>query len=292
MTGVSCSTPLVACNGSCVNNQTDPANCGACNNVCRFNEYCGGGECRGVGDACASPASLPLTPGPMAFTLDTTVYEDSANSCSTGRDAFLSFTLAQREIVYVDSFSTTGSTITRLMLFDSCGSLTTSCAANSCGSTQAQTWAVLTAGTHMLEVDTPTAGTVRLVLQHIPLAVSGGLPTGTQLPASFALTGTTAAASNSASSCGLGPDVGWYWVTCPSGVGGTLSATVCGASTFDTVLQLLNGNQVGGSCNNDACGSQSTLSAPVSAGAGVHLLYMDGAAVGNSGAFTVTGTRP
>ncbi|MEI8255124.1 MAG: hypothetical protein WCJ30_05565, partial [Deltaproteobacteria bacterium] len=290
--GVSCSTPLVACNGSCVNNQTDPANCGACNVVCGATAVCRTGECRTAGDSCSYPIALALTPGPMAFTINTSSYGDSGNSCSTGPDGFFSFTLAQRELVYVDSFATTGSAVARLMLFDSCGSLTASCASGSCSTTQSQTWAVLSAGTHLLEVDTPTAGLVRLTLQHIPLAMSGGLPSGTQLPASFALSGTTSAASSSAMSCGLGPDLGWFWVTCPGAAGGTLAATVCGASTYDTVLQLLNGNQIGGSCNNDACGLQSTLSAPVSSGAGVHVLYMDGAAVGNSGAFTVSGTRP
>ncbi len=40
-----CAEGLSSCNGVCVDRQTDPANCGACGNVCAAGEICFGGLC-------------------------------------------------------------------------------------------------------------------------------------------------------------------------------------------------------------------------------------------------------
>jgi len=40
-----CAEGLSACNGVCVNRQTDPMNCGLCGNVCASGQICFGGQC-------------------------------------------------------------------------------------------------------------------------------------------------------------------------------------------------------------------------------------------------------
>jgi len=43
--GAACAPPLSDCSGSCVDSQTDPANCGSCGSSCAANEICAGGSC-------------------------------------------------------------------------------------------------------------------------------------------------------------------------------------------------------------------------------------------------------
>ncbi|CAM2802991.1 Stigma-specific protein, Stig1 [Legionella steigerwaltii] len=43
--GGGCQTGTIACNGSCVNTQTDNNNCGACGNVCSTGSTCSSGQC-------------------------------------------------------------------------------------------------------------------------------------------------------------------------------------------------------------------------------------------------------
>jgi len=43
--GATCAPPLTDCGGSCVDSQTDAANCGSCGSSCAANEICAGGSC-------------------------------------------------------------------------------------------------------------------------------------------------------------------------------------------------------------------------------------------------------
>ena len=93
-------------------------------------------------------------------------------------------------------------------------------------------------------------------------------------------------------SCGSAGNDRWYLYTA-SGPG-TLQASVCGAS-FDTVLQVLNGAAGCGSlvslgCNDDGCGSSSSLTVSLP-GAGAYYVRVGGFA-GQTGSFTLNVNGP
>jgi hypothetical protein len=71
-----------------------------------------------------------------------------------------------------------------------------------------------------------------------------------------------------------------------------MTVSTCSRATWDTVLHVSHGNGTV-ACNGDSttCAPQSQLTAPVPAGAGLHLLYVDGFSSA-SGAFSATFTRP
>ena len=66
----------------------------------------------------------------------------------------------------------------------------------------------------------------------------------------------------------------------------TLRMTPTGARVLLPLLALL------GACNDDGCGTQSNLSAPITAGAGLHTLTLDGYFSYSYGSYTVAITRP
>ncbi len=283
-----------------MNAQSDPSNCGACGRTCPLGQVCTAGSCGVPGDTCARPLLVDLQGGPGTFQVDTTGATDSAGSCRGATpDVFIAFTLVRQELVYADSFGTrSGGPRAQLALLDGCMAGSVACAMDSCnggrgGAGQAQVYRVMGAGAHLLEVDTSSPGIVGISLQHVPLETLGAsdcLP----LAASFRLSDTTALRSHTPGTCGLGPDLAYYWVTCPAAPAGTLNATTCGGATWDTALQLVNGTFTSGGCNDNvfACAPQSTLAATVSAGAGIHVLFVDGASSSARGTFVVTGTRP
>ena len=71
-----------------------------------------------------------------------------------------------------------------------------------------------------------------------------------------------------------------------------MTASPCGRATWDTVLHVSHGNGTS-ACNGDgaSCAPQSQLSAPVPAGAGLHVLYIDGFSTAQ-GAYSMSVTRP
>jgi hypothetical protein len=205
-----------------------------------------------------------------------------------GADAWISFTLAQNELVYVDTFGSSFDTTVGLAA--ACGSAP-SCNNNACSTSQSQVSAILGAGTHYIVVGGSSTGSATVHIQHVPI----GTTTATALPASFSVTGNTAGAPGWTTSCGnfygATPSASFYWNSCPTSPGGTLSASTCGTA-WDTVIESFNGDGTAGSCNDDTCGLQSTISGAVPAGAGLHVLVLRGFSATEYGAFTLTGSHP
>jgi hypothetical protein len=287
----SCGAGLTDCSGSCVSTSNDPEHCGGCGAACAGSQICQAGACvdlQPTNDECTAAIAITLGSGTTMITGNTTGATDSAGSCSNGKDVQYSFTLGGHELVYVDSFGSGFDTM--IGLSSSCVAAPT-CNDDACSLTGSQLTAVLSAGTYFLHVDGNggDSGNFTLRIQHIPVngASGGTIPAG-----SFTLSGNTTDSTSSQQSCAAkGPDNWYSWVTCPSYGGGAFTASTCGAASYDTVLALRNGGGLGGGCNKDACGQQSNLSSSASAGAGIHVLYVDGA-MNSAGAYTVTGTRP
>ncbi len=197
----------------------------------------------------------------------------------------------QREIVYVDTFGSGFDT--QVGITSACGTAPT-CNDDSCATTQSQTVATLNAGTHYVVVDTngATGGAIALHLQHIPVSGNavGTLPAGM----STALTGNTATSvGNSPGSCNFANDLWYYWLTCPAGAMGVLNAQTCG-SPYNSSLGLRNGTGGGGGCQSGGCPASSDdalLNSNVSAGAGIHVLTVDGD-MGSTGMYTLNVNRP
>jgi hypothetical protein len=203
---------------------------------------------------------------------------------------FYRIQLSQRELVYVDTFGSSFDTLVAVVPWPCTG--TPTCQDDACGGSQSQLAVVLDPGAYAVVVERGAgAGTAFILnVQHVPV----GAGAASQLNAGmFTVMGdTSAGATDSPGSCGSAPDQWYYWLTCPADLGGTLAVSSCGGATWDTVLQLRNGAGGGGGCDDDSpCGIQSQLSAQVAAGAGLHVLFVDGKNA-STGPFTVSGTRP
>ena len=211
----------------------------------------------------------------------------SAAGCMGGTDVWYSFTLAQNELVYVDTFG--AGFDTRVGLVNACGAAAT-CNDNACTLSQSQVIAVLPAGTHYIVVGGLTQQAFNLHVQHIP--VPG--PVNGTLANSFSAAGNNAGAPTFAFSCGGGSAAetnSWYWLSCPSSPAGSMSANTCSAS-WDTELMFTNGDGSAGACNDDSCGLESSISGTVPAGAGLHVVQIRGYSTGETGAYTISGTHP
>ncbi len=221
---------------------------------------------------------------------NTTTATQTALSCTGGRDVFYSFTLAQREIVSIDTFGSAFDTV--IGFATSCAVTPTMCTDDSCSTLQSQVPTVLDAGTYYIVVDGfgTSSGAFTLNVEHLPV---NGAPSGALFAGMQTLNGSTVASANSPGTCGTAPDRWYYWLTCPAAPGGTFTATTCvpGSGNYDTTLQLRNGSGAGGGCNDDACGLLSTLSAMVPAGGGLHVFYADGAGA-STGMYSAVVNRP
>ncbi|MBL8600508.1 MAG: hypothetical protein JNK72_01145 [Myxococcales bacterium] len=303
-----CTGGTTFCAGACVSLQTDLRNCGACGNVCAAGRSCVAGSCVTVGpanDRCNAAQELNLGQRQSTLSVNLTGANHDVDALCTslsGADVYYRFTLTSRELVYADTFGTSFDTV----LFFASGCTTPmpsgttagdqTCNDDSvCGSLQSQVVALLNPGTYYLVVAgySSNVGTVNIRFQHLP-AGNGAvslLSAGATNPS-----GTTSGTGSTSECAGSGPENTYWWRTCPADGGGTLSAQTCNRASWDTVLYLRNGDGSvvgsGATCNDDGCGTQSTISAGVSAGAGLHTLTVDGYFSTSSGSYTVAVTRP
>jgi hypothetical protein len=214
-------------------------------------------------------------------------------------EVVLTFTLTQRELVYADTFGATFDTA--LFLDGACGTVppaggvlgAITCSNDACGGQQSQVVAVLGYGRHYLLLSGVggASGTATVHLQHVPVG-NGPLQL---LDAGMAVkTGTTSGQGMRNTCEAAGPDNSYWWLTCPNYAGGMLSATTCGGATFDTILSLQIPRGDISQCADDdpACGTQSTISVNVPAGAGINVLTIDSSTASNNGAYSMTVKRP
>ncbi|HEX2838447.1 MAG TPA: hypothetical protein VHN77_10000 [Phycisphaerales bacterium] len=244
-------------------------------------------------DTCAS--AIPVGMGSTPF--DTTFAGNQAGTaCSGGGiaspDVFFTFTPASTA-AYQFSTCTGTNFNTVLSILDGCGGVTLACNNDACGllsSLQLN----LTAGTpYIVQVDGMGAegGSGMLTISGPPAneTCAGATPIG--LGATVYTTAFAADNAGTPCSSGVGRDI-FYSFTPPST--GRYWFYTCGnASAYDTVLAVLSG--CGGSvlaCNNNSCGSLSSLSVQLTAGV-PYIVQVDGNnGSAGTGVLTITGTLP
>jgi hypothetical protein len=310
---VTCGLGLTACSGQCVNLQSDEANCGSCGRRCGTGLVCLSGACgypAPANDLCASATDVNLASGSRVTVSGTLLgatrqVSPPCGALGTG-EVFYRLTLTRREFVYADTFGSTPDT--KLHFMSSCATATAAqttgdavcnddrglaCAG---GTTGAQVYTVLPAGTYYLAVglQSGAAGAFALRIEHLPVGSGRVTPLAR---GSSSLTGTTSGASGYSGSCGgSGPEAAYWWVTCPESAAGPFTASTCVGTAFDPVLNLLNGSGAGQICSTTPqagfCSANSaSIMQPVAAGAGLHALIIDGYG-GTLGGFSVGAIRP
>jgi hypothetical protein len=211
----------------------------------------------------------------------------------------LSFILTQPELVYADTFGASWNTV--VAFADQCDGTwqtlpavgTSACSDDACGSAQSQAVALLDYGLHYLFVAgvRGESGQVTVHFQHAqvgsgPLAVLGA--------GAGSLHGTTQGRGAVSLCQSSAPENSYWWSTCPAYPGGSMAASTCTGTTFDTVLSLQVPSTGALTCADDdpACGVQSKLGATLSAGAGLYVLTVDGTTGRDLGSYTLTYNRP
>jgi hypothetical protein len=96
----------------------------------------------------------------------------------------------------------------------------------------------------------------------------------------------------SAACIAAGPEDGYWWASCPDDTGGTLMASTCGGSDWETVLEVEIPVSTPYACALDTCGMQSSITGTIPAGAGFRLLLVDGEGGDSSGTYTMNVSRP
>jgi hypothetical protein len=247
-TTVFCLSPQVLCSGACVNTQTDESNCGACARACLRGQVCSAGRCVAappVNDRCADATTITLTAGAHINISATAANanHDLDTPCfgAGGPDVFYRFTLTRRELVYADTFGATWDTKLFFTNSTCMTPLTTQVsgdlvcddnlgAACTSGGTASQVYTILAPGTYFLVLSSGSSSG----------ATSISLPRGSALTRSGLTSGTTGSISQSCG--GAGPELTYWWVTCPEQAAGTFSASTCSRATWNTLLSVVNGS--------------------------------------------------
>jgi len=251
---------------------------------------------------CANPFILPSNVAHSDLLVNTSTKQHTLDlPCGgTGKEVVIAFEITQRELVYADTFGANWNTV--LSFADKCnatpapsaGESTMSCSNDACGSPQSQAIAVLGYGRHYLIVSGANgeSGPVTVHFQH---ALLGNGPIAA-LPAGAGMIQGTSSGTGIVSRCeATAAENSYWWSTCPAYAGGAFTATTCNTgTTFDTILNVQIPKTETTSCGDDDpnCGVLSTLGATIPAGAGIHVMTLDGDTVNSVGAYTVKYTRP
>jgi hypothetical protein len=190
-----------------------------------------------LNDTCAGAAALDASGTYSGSTA--TAFDDHAPSCGTGAgpDTWYTFTLAGRELVYLDVVDGGDWNTVLDVVQGACPAPGTpvGCNDDACGGNRSQWFGPLDAGTYYVVVDGVGAtdrGDYTLLYQHAPCADA------TFVAANGTYTGTTVGAPDSHpdEGCGgdLAGDVVYYFALCDAR---PVTATTCGFVTrFDTAL--------------------------------------------------------
>ncbi len=236
-----CTTGQTLCSARCVDTRTDPANCGACGTACPAGQSCVAGTCTAATSNDSRAGASVITLGAAETTVTGTTAGATHDGptvpcgCSTGADVWYRFTLAQAEVVYLD---TAGSTLdTSIAITNATGVPVPAqvssgnpnlglcnddggCPASASGFTNvsnARTAGVLAAGTWYVVVGGCGTGAFTLHVQRLPMNL-GSYFYGERLQGDGSASSVLAGTSRIAGTCGgtaSGEDVRWF-VTCGS----------------------------------------------------------------------------
>jgi hypothetical protein len=252
-----------------------------------------------IPNSCTNPVEIPMDNPHIDLTVSTDgESHDYDLPCATGgNDIVLSFYLDRTEMVYADTFGTSWNTI---LAFSPTCPLTepqavdgmVTCNDDACGSTQSQTFAILPNGRYYLVLSGANgeSGSATIHFQHAPVGTGSNL----NLPeGSSSLTGTTGGFGALAACDAVGPEDCYWWTSCPDYAGGDFSASTCGGAAFDVTMSLQIPRIDATTCaDGDSCGLQEVMTATLPAGAGMHVLAVDGNNRGDGGKYTLVYTRP
>jgi hypothetical protein len=247
-------------------------------------------------DRCANATPISLSTMHVSLSATTTdANADLAAPCGTSGqpDVFFTFTLTRRELVYADTFGASAGTT--LYFATSCttartGSTTTNdavCSTGACGTGQSQVVALLDPGTHYLVLAGQGAATIHFQHAEVGTGDVAYLPQG-----SSTATGTTTSTGLLYACDGGGGEDAYWWQSCPLDAGGTFTGSTCSGTTFDTILSLQLPGTDATMCDDDSCSVQSFVSANIPAGAGLHVISVDGFSQAKFGNYTLSTSRP
>ncbi len=294
-----CPTGQTLCGTACLDLQTDVANCGSCANACPTGQVCTAGTCRTGATANDLPAGATVInmTSPAQTLTGTTVGATNQSGCGTAGDVYYRFTLTARELVYVDTFGT--SYDTRLAFAPSTGTgfIADTCIDDVLDCTaerilQTRLARVLTPGTYYVVVGgfADITGPFTLHFQHLPVGNGPVVQITSFANGTQTFPGTTSGTGVITQTCRAAPaPENTYWfMTCPAFPATQIGAATCGAATWDTVVEQRSAARTANLCDDDSCGAQSTVTGTLSAGAGLHTIYVDGFSTTSSGAYTLS----
>lgn len=249
---------------------------------------------------CGAPIEIPYTTR-IDLTVDTTDAEHAVDfpCAANGEDLVFKVRSDGNELVYADTFGTTWNTA--IFFSDTCdlpspptGEGTAACNDDACGTGQSQAFVILPYGYHYLIVSGVGGASGPLKLHYERAPLGNGAPAN--LPAGDSTLVGTTAGSDSTRTCDMaGPKNSYWWVTCPTDIGGALHASTCKGADWDAALILqvprLDDGLV---CADDdqSCGVQATLDGTIPPGAGIAVLTVTGNLMRSFGPYSLTSSRP
>ncbi len=249
---------------------------------------------------CAFPIEIPYEASHVDLSVNTTNAEHILDfpCANNGADVVFKIQSNQPEMAYADTFGTAWNTA--LSFTDTCDSLNPPegtdmaiCNDDACGTSQSQAFAALAYGYHYLIVSgvNGESGDVTVHFQHAPI---GNGPFVVLPKGSGTVVGTTDGMDSSRTCDTSGPKNSYWWVNCPSDLGGTFHASTCKGADWDTALIFNIPGLDNVSCNDDdlSCGMQSTVDTSIAPGAGMFVLTVAGTLLRSYGDYTLTYTRP